>query len=83
MQDIEVAGISQQVWRGLCKPVSEAKVGSGSPAEVPIVRTAHPQYFETSLNRHDAALTLRADFVAKVFLHWQSKILLAVDATFV
>jgi hypothetical protein len=24
-----------------------------------------------------------ADFVAKVFLHWQSKILLAVDATFV
>jgi hypothetical protein len=26
---------------------------------------------------------LVADFVAKVFLHWQSKILLAVDATFV
>jgi hypothetical protein len=24
-----------------------------------------------------------ADFVAKVFLHWRSKILLAVDATFV
>ena len=27
--------------------------------------------------------TLCADFVAEVFLHWRSKILLAVDATFV
>jgi hypothetical protein len=26
---------------------------------------------------------LSVDFVAKVFLHWRSKILLAVDATFV
>jgi len=33
-------------------------------------------------SREEAA-TLCADFVAKVFLHWQSKILLAVDATFV
>jgi hypothetical protein len=32
-------------------------------------------------SREEAA-TLCADFVAKVFLHWQSKILLAVDATF-